>query len=166
MKMRNKTGRKKGFTLVEIIFAASFMAIGILAMLFLNSAAGSSSMDAYYEFLAFSLAREPIEIYRAMGYNVVSAIASGISPSLPNFPVNDGLGQIGGDNPDVGMFEIQYPSESQHFMRRIDMTNVSNNGINGVRVTVTVAAVGQSRVAVWMQQDSVTLSTLILEQPQ
>lgn len=155
-----KMNRKKGFSLLEIVIAMAFMSIAILAMMWLNSASTRGSMDAYYEFMAFSLAREPIEIFRGFGYETLYEIYNDNSLAPTTYPVNRYINMADIMNP---MAQIQYPVDAEMFQRRIDLTHVEHNGMNGIRIKVTVSVVGQTRVELWMRKQSVALETIVPE---
>ena len=75
--------RVLGLSLLEIVIAMFFMSIAILSFFTMNQASNQSSMDAYYEFLAFSLAREPIEVFRGFGYDYLASIVfEGAAPAV------------------------------------------------------------------------------------
>lgn len=60
--------KKAGFSLVEIMLAASIIVIAMGALLMMNRSSNQITMDSYYEFLAVQIAQEPIEIFKATGY--------------------------------------------------------------------------------------------------
>ncbi|GAB4271472.1 MAG: hypothetical protein Kow0029_09200 [Candidatus Rifleibacteriota bacterium] len=152
--------KKRGFSLLEIIIAMAFLSVAILSMFWMNRSSNQGSMDAYYEFLAFSLAREPIEIFRGFGYDILKEIKDGnISPPA-RYPVG-AMTDITWDP----LSELQYPAEASLFQREIDLTEVSTGNLNAIKIKVTVAAKGQSRVDVWMRRKSVSLESLVMEQP-
>ena len=152
--------RKNGFSLLEIVIAMAFMSVAVLSMLWLNSASTRGSMDAYYEFMAFSLAREPIEIFRGFGYETLYEIYNDNSIAPAAYPVNTFVKMRDIMNP---MSQIQYPVDADMFKRRIDLEHVEENGMNGIKISVTVAVVGQTRVELWMRNESVILETIIPE---
>ena len=135
--------QRKAFTLIEIIIAMALMLVLVLSIFMLNQSANKSSMDAYYEMLAFSLAREPIEIFRGMGYDVVKKIENSHNLSPEPYTI-DTAKPIVCDNG-----QVQYPFEAQHFTRTIELKNCSENyggkEIHYIKVTVTVEAKGQSK---------------------
>lgn len=150
---------KKAFTLLEVIVALAFLSIGILSMFWMNTASNKSSMDSYYSFLAFSLAREPIEIYRGLTYDTVKKIKDGTIPAPTRYPVAK-------VDVDVGaMTQMQYPFEAQNFQREIILTDRVTGSTKAIQITVVVSVKGQSRVESWMRKDKVILDSLIVEQP-
>ena len=83
--------KRKAFTLVEILIAMFLMSVVILSIFLLNQSANKSSMDAYYEMLCFSLAREPIEVFRGFGYKTMEDIVKDPSLAPKFYPVNAGF---------------------------------------------------------------------------
>ena len=138
----------------------AFLSIAILSIMWMNRSSNQGSMDAYYEFLAFSLAREPIEIFRGFGYKCLKEIADGNVSPPSRYPVG-AFANIDFD----AMSDLQYPSEARLFQRQIELTPVNSGNLNGIRIKVTVAAVGQSKVDVWMSRKSVSLEALVMERP-
>lgn len=153
--------RKKGFSLIEIIIAMAFITVAILSIFMMNRSSNQSSMDAYYEFLAFSLAREPIEVFRCFGYDCLKdSLDSGVSPNS-RYNTDGNFHDIEFDV----LSDLQYPAEARLFQRKIELASVNSGGLSGVKVKVTIAAKGQSRVDVWMRRESVLLESMILERP-
>lgn len=152
--------RRSGFSLLEIVMAMAFMSVGILSMFMLNKSSSQGSMDAYYEFLAFSLAREPIEVFRGFGYETVNDIAHGRTSPPSRYPVG-GFADIDFDP----MSEMSYPFEARLFEREILLQPANEAGVNGIHIKVTVAAKGLSRAEVWMRKQAVRLESIILERP-
>lgn len=152
--------KRKAFSLIEIIIAMAFLSIAILSIMWMNRSSNQGSMDAYYEFLAFSLAREPIEVFRGFGYDCLKEIVDGnVSPPS--------LYKVG-DFEDIefdSMSDIQYPAEARMFQRKIELDEVNSGGLNGIKVKVTIAAKGQSKVDVWMRRKAVSLESLVMERP-
>lgn len=152
---------RKAFTLMEIIIAMGLLVIAVLSLFLVNQASNKSSMDAYYESMAFSLAREPIEIFRGLGYENCSKICKNptLSPSLYKvgemMPIEY--------NPTI---ELQYPAEAEIFQRMIELEeDVTLNNTRFVKITVTVAAKGLSKAEVWLSRKAVTLESMIMEHP-
>lgn len=151
---------KKAFSLLEIVMAMAFMSVALLSMFWMNRASNKGSMDAYYELLAFSLAKEPIEVFRSFGYDCVRQIADGNVASPKRYKIGSAE-PITFDDTDM----LQYPAEAKLFQRRIDLKVEQSGSVNAVRVTVTVSNVGQSKAAVWMSRNAVKLEGLIVESP-
>ena len=146
--------KKSGMTLTEVMIAVFFLAVAVLGYLTLNQMSNKGTMDAYYECLAFSLAREPIEIFRGIGYDA-------ILNNRPTWYPADGTAH---DIP-MDLSDLQYPAESELFQRTIYIEEIgTEKGKRGVKVTVTVSAKGQSKAEMWMNGTSVTLSSIIMEQ--
>lgn len=138
----------------------AFLSIAILSVLWMNRSSNQGSMDAYYEFLAFSLAREPIEIFRGFGYDCLKEIANGNVAAPSRYPVGSFV-DIDFDS----MSDLQYPAEARLFQRKIELNTVNHGDLNGVKIKVTVAAKGQSKVDVWMSRKAVSLESLVMERP-
>ncbi|MFZ5949220.1 MAG: type IV pilus modification PilV family protein [Candidatus Rifleibacteriota bacterium] len=152
--------RRRAFSLLEIVIAMAFLSIAILSVLWMNRSSNQGSMDAYYEFLAFSLAREPIEIFRGFGYDCLKDIVNGNTSPPSHYPVGSFI-----DIDFDAMSDMQYPAEARLFQRQIELTSISSGGLNGIKIKVTVAARGQSKVDVWMSRKAVTLESLVMERP-
>ena len=151
--------KRKAFTLVEILIAMFLMSVVILSIFLLNQSANKSSMDAYYEMLCFSLAREPIEIYRGFGYKTANDIIDNPELAPKQYPVNAGFVKIESN------FEenIRYPEEAENFERQI--TLVHPEGSNYVRIEVRIQPIGTSKADSWMRRNDISLESIIMEQP-
>lgn len=141
--------------MLEIIMAMAFMTVALLSVFWMNRASNQGSMDAYFEMLAFSLAREPIEVFRGFGYRCVEKYLNGSSPPKEF--------KIGTTNIDFG--NTKYPAEAKFFDRSIELKPVISGKIKAIQVTVTVSTAGQSRASKWMSRNSVKLEGIIVEQP-
>lgn len=138
---------RKAFSLVEVMFAAALLAVAVLPLLWMTRYSNQSSMDAYYELLAMTLAKEPIEIFRSLGYET---LASNPKAPHPDFPI--GEQQIPGDG-------IKRPVEASAFKRKIDLEILPAEKV--ARVVVKVFPSGQNRVWTWMKDNTITMETLI-----
>lgn len=157
--------KKRGFSMLEIVIAMAFLSIAILSILWMNRSSNQGSMDAYYEFLAFSLAREPIEIFRGFGYDCLKDIAENKVSPPSRYPVvgNPASGFV--DIEFDSMSDLQYPAEARLFQRKIELTDISSGDLQGIKIKVTVAAKGQSKVDVWMSRKAVSLESMVMERP-
>jgi len=149
---------------MELLVAMAFLALALLSMLWMNTYSSKGSMDAYYEFLAFSLAREPIEVFRSFGYKW---LAKYDNHPLARYPANSGPQQIidSAGNPD------QHPFEAGLFEREILIADAdyqdSTTGqkILAKKVTVYVRPVKKSRVDNWLRKDEIQLEAFIVDGP-
>lgn len=145
------------FTLVEIMLAMFMLAIVILGLFTLNQSSSKSSMDAYYQMLAYSLAREPIEIFRGFGFDIVNKIEKKeIAVPAPYNKIGEYV-EIKFD-PKV---ELQYPNDAEYFQRRIDLEPINNN--KGILITVSVARKGATKAELWMRNKTIVLKSIIME---
>lgn len=155
-----KIRKKKAFTLIEIVIGMAMFLIVLLAIFMLNQSSNQSSMDAYYEILAFSLAREPIEVFRGFGYDTVLKICNKeISPALYKVGEYQDIEY----NPGI---DLQYPAEAENFTRKIDLeAETSSNGTKYIKIVVTVGVKGQSKAENWLSRKNVILQSCIMERP-
>lgn len=140
-----------------------FLSIALLALLWMNRGANRAAMDAYYEFLASSLAREPIEVFRGQGFQWLEKYQKGEIPTLEDYV----LGET--DLEDRPFARIQRPPEAAGFRRRITVTPVQmpDNSLKGFKVRVAVFPRASSRVSVWLSGGGeVALEALIFDRPQ
>lgn len=160
--------KNKGFTLLEILIAMAFMTVAMLGMFSMNQMSNRGSMDAYYEFLAFSLAREPIEVYRNFGYDYLKSLTTGHT-ALKFYPI--GKRSI---KQDVGVpgYLIDYPAEAAMFDREIILKPITilsgAKDINAIKITVIVSTAnldGKSKAQAWLSRQQVKLESIVVEQP-
>lgn len=119
-------------------------------------------MDAYYQFLAFNLAKEPIEVFRAFGYDWLENYNSHVLAKYPaEFTSNPTPQAIVDQSSDLD----QHPFEAGLFQRSISLEKTTVAGINAVKITVSVSPAGYNRVDVWLQKNLIKLSSVIVEGP-
>jgi prepilin-type N-terminal cleavage/methylation domain-containing protein len=150
--------KSRGFSFVEFLVAMMILSVSILSLLWMSSYSKKGSMDAYYEFLAFSLAKEPIEVFRAFGYQWLQDYDS---HPLARYPVNVGPAAIGNNPTDPD----QHPFEASQFVRSISLAPADHQGLRAFKVTVEVGPAGKNRVETWLRKDNVQLEALIVETP-
>ena len=166
--------KRKAFTLVEIMIAMFLMMIVILSIFMLNQKANESSMDSYYEMLCFSLAREPIEVLRAFGYESVIKFID--NPELLPKQYSDSIGDFADvkiNIMDKGDYPFRYPQVATNFQRSITLEPGEINGVKFVKVTVIIQPRGSTKAESWMRQKAglvnankgVILDSYIMETP-
>jgi hypothetical protein len=134
----------------------------------MNQASNRGSMDAYYEFLAFSLAREPIEVYRNFGFDYLRYLEAGHS-GLKFYPIDkvslkDFIGLPG--------LDIEYPAEAAFFDREISLEPLTidsgSKPINAIKIKVTVSTAnldGKSKAQAWLTKQEISLESIVVEPP-
>jgi len=143
--------RRRAFSFVELLIGLIFLSLVLLSLMWMNSSSNRGAMDAYYEMLAFSLAREPIEIFRGFGYDWARTYPA---HPLPDFPVAEWRPVLIDPN-------ALYPVEAGSFQRFLELEPVERNGVRAMRVRVRVSPLG----ATWMSRPEIALDALITEQP-
>lgn len=149
-----RRGVRTGFTFLEVMVAVFILAVALLSLFAVISTAGRGTMDAYFEQMALSLAKEPIEVFQAFGYHWLA-----LGKPLPEFP--PGWSEVPGtpDSP------ILHPAEANQFQRHISLEPLERDGIRGFLVQVTVRPRGMGRVAAWLSRNDLVLSAFIMEKP-
>ncbi|MBF0547499.1 MAG: prepilin-type N-terminal cleavage/methylation domain-containing protein [Candidatus Riflebacteria bacterium] len=142
---------RRAFTLIEVLFAAGVIVVAILPLLWMTKYSNQNSMDAYYELLGMTLAKEPIVIFQALGYNALA-----LNPNVPHPDYPIGEQQVPGDG-------IKYPVEASAFKRKIQLEMLTSE--KAARVTVSVYPSGQSRVSIWTNNNVITMEGLIFQKP-
>ncbi len=148
----------RAFTLLEVMLAALFLGITLMSLLTVVSSSSQGAMDAYYEFLAQSLCREPIEVFRGMGYRFVSTYAQ---HPLSEFP--EGWNPV--VSADTAAGSGWRPIEAAQFKRLIEITPADGQGLRAMKVRVVVAPIGGGKIAGWLRRDQIALESLIVEEP-
>lgn len=159
MKMR----RRKAMSLIEVLIAVFFLSVAVLSYFVLNQMSNKGTIDAYYEMLAYSLAREPIEVFRGLGYDYLSGIVLGETKPPEWYPTNVGPKDIVMDP----LSDLQYPAEAALFQRNIELDfDTSKDGtIKGISVVVTVEPKGESKAEKWLGNRTFSLKSFIVECP-
>jgi prepilin-type N-terminal cleavage/methylation domain-containing protein len=154
---------KQGFTLTEIIVAFAIVTIGVFSLLTLNTMSTRGAMDAYYEDLAFSLAREPLEVFRGMGFQFVRQVYKGTS-TLPEYPLGtQSLAELVG----APQCQVEYPAEAGYFERTINITEVENGFTTAFKISVTVSLPSRNshnKAEAWLTRRQIALETMVFEQ--
>lgn len=156
---RLRKGRRRGFSMTELLIAILFLSLVLAGLLSLSSMSNRQTMDAYYEFLALQLALEPIEVFRALGYHRLKEYSA---QPFDMYPL--GLNEVR----DAHGGGIVHPVEASSFMRDISLEMLDNRDnplVNGIKVTVRVIPKVRSRIAAWLIQ-GVTVEALVMERPQ
>ncbi len=149
--------RHRGFTMLELLMVAMFLALTLISLLSVVSSANQSAMDAWYKSLAVSLCREPIEVLRGMGYAFVADYARHPLPEYPlgwsSIPAGNGAGGAG-----------WYPAEARDFQREVVITPADNpgSGVRAMQIKVTVTPAGDSKISRWLRRQSVSLEALVV----
>ena len=154
--MNQHHGRRRGFTLVELLVSMLFLSLVLLGLLMMNSSSTRGSMDAYLELLAFTLAKEPIEVFRNFGYEWTTNYPN---HPLPKYPL--------GNHPVVGGSGIdRYPFDEGTFEREISLHPFQDpqTKIGMIRVRVTVRPRTQHARAWFSRKDGVSLEALLFEE--
>ncbi|MBF0547683.1 MAG: hypothetical protein HQM08_24805 [Candidatus Riflebacteria bacterium] len=154
---KNKVLGKNGFSMVEILISLLFIALVMVGISNVNIMANKSSMDAYYEFLAVQLAQEPLEIFRAFGYDWLSNYQSHALADYPLDTWNQVLSSKAGG--------IQYPQEAELFQRKVSLKSISTSPVKAIRIKVQVAPRDMSRAKIWLSQSDVSMEAIVCERP-
>ncbi|MBF0499057.1 MAG: prepilin-type N-terminal cleavage/methylation domain-containing protein [Candidatus Riflebacteria bacterium] len=149
--------RRRAFTLTELLISMVLLSLALLPLLWMTTYSNRESMDAYYEIIAFSLAKEPIEVFRSFGYEWLTSYTN---HPLTRFPIGTMVVKPR-NTPD------QYPFDSELFEREINIAqnDTTQNGIKARRVTVSVHPVKRSRSDAWLRRNEVKLEALIFDGP-
>ncbi|RCK79453.1 MAG: hypothetical protein OZSIB_0093 [Candidatus Ozemobacter sibiricus] len=148
---------RRAFTLIEVLVAMIFLSLALLSLMWMNQASTRGAMDAYYEFLGQSLAQEPLEVYRALGYDWLARNPSG----LPDLPIGAWQDVSDGPTPDLGR-----PAEAGFFSRLIETARITDGtGLSALRLTVTVRPRQLGRVEAWLTRNQITRTALLFPRP-
>ena len=140
---------KAAFSLFEVLIASTVFTIALLPLLWSANNYNKSAMDAYYEFLALTLAKEPVEVFRALGYDWIAANQTNPHPDFPA-----GEKQISSDGD-------KYPVEAGAFKRKIDLK--VSPAEKSILVTVTVYPAAQTRVRAWFSGTETVYKSIIVK---
>jgi Tfp pilus assembly protein PilV len=151
---------QQGISFVELLIAIVFLSVAIFSLLTLSQASHRTTMDAYFEFLAMQLAKEPIQVFRALGFSALKTYAEN---PLPDYPLFEWKAMENTAEPE------NYPGEARQFSRYISLTQEAVEVQPGVsveafKVSVTVAPLKQSWLGRWLTREQVALKSLIVKQ--
>ncbi|MBU1108450.1 MAG: prepilin-type N-terminal cleavage/methylation domain-containing protein [Candidatus Riflebacteria bacterium] len=146
---------KRGFTLIEICIGMLLLSLTLLGFLRINSFASHSAMDAYYKFMAQQLANEPIEVFRAMGYERIKNLDKKPLPGYPIGTTESIQEEVSGE---------RYPVETSLFSRTIELEKVEEDGVKGFLVKVSVFPSGSNKISAWLVRQMVNATGLVIEE--
>jgi len=138
--------RKQAFSFVELLMAVLIVSSLLCFLPVINQVSKKQTLDAYYGFMATSIAIETLELFRGLGYEWVEEFES--SPEFFQDSKNA---------TEHSPFGANYPADAAMFQRIVSV----NKQMNCFQVTVTVIPVAQGKVANWFGLNKVELSTLI-----
>jgi len=148
--------RKKGFSFIEVLIGMVILQIALLSFFLINQSSSSQSMDAYYEFLGYSIGNEAIEFCQGMGYEWADKYMK--TPDL--FPLNSWHGVL--EKPIFS--ESSYFRECDSFERNINMQKITTGG-QGILITVGVRVKSNNKVKSWLSRSQLEFSTIVMEKP-
>ncbi|MBI3038321.1 prepilin-type N-terminal cleavage/methylation domain-containing protein [bacterium] len=155
MKTTPRAQRNKGFSLIELLIAIFFLAIALLAFLVLSSYSNRGTMDAYAEIMALSLAREPIEIARTLGFKWLQKFKD-------KSPFKERFGTIKEK-------DFKYPEDAHLFNRTVKISDPPIKiKLNGKDVAAALCITVEVKMREgWARQskDKVVLHALIWDSP-
>jgi hypothetical protein len=146
--------KRRGISLLEVILAAFVMAVALGQLLWSLSYANRSTMDVYYENLALTLAREPLEIFKGKGY--VWARQYKQNPTMNWYP----LGEFNRIRQDPNW--LHYPNAAEEFSRKIEIVEIP--GKRCLKIKVQVVPVESGKVAAFLSRKAgISVETLLFE---
>jgi hypothetical protein len=149
---------RRGFSLVEVLMALGFLSTVLLSLIMLNTFSSRSSLDAYYELIAFQLAREPIEVFREFGHRWLERNYLETLHPLPEFPPT----RVNLE--EIDPLALRYPAESRAFYREIEVHRCASGP--GIQVTVRIGPRASGRLQYWLRAaKAIELRAMILPLP-
>lgn len=148
--------KRRGFSFVEVLIGMVILQIALLSFFLINQSSSSQSMDAYYEFLGYSLGNEVIEFTQGMGYEWADKYMS--KPDL--FPLDSWHGVL--EKPIFA--PTSYFRECDSFERKITMQKVSGQG-NAVLISIEVRVKSNNKVKSWLSRSQLEFATIVMEKP-
>ncbi|MBF0407307.1 MAG: hypothetical protein HQM10_08135 [Candidatus Riflebacteria bacterium] len=166
-----KSRKKSALTMIEILIAMFILGLTLLSFLRVTQSSRQGAMDAYYEFLAQSLASEALEVFRGMGYKWLTNCMNGTG-AIKEFPADGqfhdvedinlaGTSNISGGSNIPSTVKLDRPAEASLFQRSIELKPVG--GINAVKIEVRIRPKTMSNVAVWLSRSEIKMSALVFE---
>lgn len=147
--------KRRGLTLLEVMLAAFILAVALGQLVWALSFANRSTLDAYYENLALSLAREPLEIFKGKGYAWTREYLR--KPGIPWYPLEPV--RIRQEKSWVG-----YPVGAEDFYRDISIREETVESRRCLKVVVQVfPAPGAKAMVYFSRKAGVSLEALLFE---
>ncbi|MEW6708647.1 MAG: prepilin-type N-terminal cleavage/methylation domain-containing protein [Candidatus Riflebacteria bacterium] len=155
--MKLKTFR--GMSLIEVMVAVLILSLISSGIFLLITGAGRSSMDSYYEHLALQLAREPLEIFRAFGYERL--LVADTQP-IADYQINQWQSILKFSS-ESG---IDRPEETESFERFIELQKQDSSPVKGILVKVTIRPKPSGKASAYSSRHSIEFTGVVWEQPQ
>ncbi len=147
----------RGFSFTEIMLAA--MVLGLLALYVFTmiSESNRGTANAYHQYLAEQVAREPLEVFRFLGSRKVR---DNLGKGIADYRFNEWQ-KIETLSAATG---IERPEEAAAFERKITVTPLSLDDMEAILVQVDVRpARGSAGLGIGL--DQLNRSTIIVNQP-
>jgi prepilin-type N-terminal cleavage/methylation domain-containing protein len=148
----------RGLTLLEVVIAVFILSFAVSGILLMQSSSQRGTLDVYYEFLAVSLAKEPLEYYRGRGFRWLKKNFQKQHESNDQFVLGK-VYSFFGDGSD-------YPCEAGLFQRKIEITPDDKDHPQVYEITVQVYPKDKNSFARLIGgKDEVTLLGAIFDGP-
>lgn len=144
--------RRHGFTLVEILIAMVVLTVALFGLLTLNRSSNQGTMDAWFDFLALQLAREPLEVLGAFGCEWLTTPGN----ALASYPWD-----VWAPVTDAAL----HPPEAVQFDRRVEREPLAVAGVRGIRLKVTVRPRPGTAAKQWAARSEWVQQAVIPEEP-
>ena len=147
---------RRGLTLLEVMLAVFILAVALGQLVWALSYANRSTLDAYYENLALSLAREPLEIFKGRGFAWTREYLR--KPGIPWYPLE--AVRIKQER-----YGVAYPVGAGDFYRDISIREEKVENRRCLKITVQVfPAPGAKAMVYFSRKAGVTLEALLFEE--
>jgi prepilin-type N-terminal cleavage/methylation domain-containing protein len=154
----------RGFSLVEVVVAVAIFSSAVLGIILMQNSSQRATLNAYYEFLGVSLAREPLELLRGRGFRWLKENIGQLEKFEESLVPEKWF-----SFPGEGM---DYPCEAALFKRRIEIESLKNPNpdalppgeeLDGFSIIVHVMPQNQSSwFSILGSKEEITLGGMVL----
>lgn len=148
---------QRGFSLVEAMLATMILGLLAIYVFTMISESNRGTTNAYYQYLAEQIAREPLEVFRFIG---CKQVLENESQGMADYKFNewqkiDAVSEITG---------IERPQDATRFERKITATPIEKDGIKAVLVRVNIRSSLNGNPLGLGPEQQLSRSTIIVEQ--
>lgn len=141
--------------MTEAVLSMLILGLAGTSIFYLISASNRNTLNAYHQYLGEQIAREPLEVFRSLGYARLSECDD---RSIADYQLNSWQ-QVKVFSPTTG---IERPPASEFFARKITMQLLEKDGINAILLKIAVRPFKPTNSG---DADEISCSGIIVEQP-
>jgi len=152
------TKSQSGFSFIEAMLAT--LVLGLLAayIFMMISESNRGTTNAYQQYLAEQIAREPLEIFRFLG---CKKVLDNQAQGLADYKFNEWQ-KVAAISEATG---IERPDDATKFERKITLTPLSKDGTEGILIQIDIRSSAEGNPLGFEPDQQMSHSTILVAQP-